>query len=381
MKTTRPARTAIVVGMILCAGWGAAKLVGEIEGALKAESISDHGVVGGSFDLDGVHGLSDGELFADHGVYGTTNSTATDDAGVRGENTGDGPGVYGRKDTSGEGGYGVRGHAQSNHGVYGTSDGGLGNYGGWFEGRGGVFGQSDDFIGSALHGKCPEADDTGCWAVDATSEGGRAIVGDTRRSDQNYGLYTGDNLYVGGTCTGCTVAIIVRNGGGGELVAGDVVAVTGVGEALPQEGEPTILVDRVAGGRAFGVVQNTLEIELLSRPEQTFVEVSRPDPEGGPPDTLWQLRTEDREIVVHRGVERPALPGEHLVIVVQGMARVRADASLGPVAAGNRLIAAAGTALSSAALARSTEDLPGVGTALEALHQGQSLIWAWVDPE
>ena len=63
------------------------------------------------------------------------------------------------------------------------------------------------------------------------------------------------------------------------------------------------------------------------------------------------------------------------------MARVRADASLRPVAAGDRLIAAGGTALSSSALAGSTEEPPKIGIALEALHQGQDLIWTWVDPE
>jgi hypothetical protein len=76
--------------------------------------------------------------------------------------------------------------------------------------------------------------------------------------------------------------------------------------------------------------------------------------------------------------------GDHLFIVVYGMAQVRADASAGPIAAGQRLTSAsrAGHARALRTVAIEgvpvAEATPSIGVALEPLTAGQGLIWVLV---
>jgi hypothetical protein len=173
--------------------------------------------------------------------------------------------------------------------------------------------------------------------------------------------------------------MIVENGGSQELFAGDLVAVTGAGAPLAESNEPTMTVAKAdvnSTNGVIGVVKNTLEIELITKPEVSFVEVEVPDPEGGEPDVIWEPRTTERLIEVHNGVDRPAQRGDYLVIIVQGMAQV---ASQGPMAAGDQLVLFGDAAVSSATLEAAEANFTSVGTIVEDMSEGQGMVWVLVD--
>lgn len=336
-----------------------------------------------SYDGSSLSGISDGVGFADNGVFGQTNSTAPGDSGVRGTNIGAGSGVFGYSSAAGTANFGVRGYSGSSHGVYGiaaTTDGAYG--GGWFSGPTGLYATADDSSGDAIRADCPNTGLSGCWGLDADSGNSTGVVADTARGDQNYGIVTNDNLYVGGACTGCSIAWIVQNVGDKDLVTGDLVAVTGIGAPLADSQEPTINVTKAdlnSTNGIIGVVKNTLEIEMVSKPDVSFVEVEVPDPEGGEPDVIWEPRTSERMIPVHNGVDRPAKSGDYLVIIVQGMAQVYVDASQAPVNAGDQLVLSGEVAISASALGETGTRLTSIGTTVENLNDGQGLIWVLVD--
>jgi hypothetical protein len=336
-----------------------------------------------SEDGSSLSGISDGVGLADNGVYGQTNSTSSSDAGVRGTNIGTGPGVYGYSTAAGTANFGVRGYSGSSHGVYGvagTTDGDYG--GGYFYGPTGLYATADDASGDAVRANCPGTGLAGCWGLDADSGNSTGVVADTARTDQNYGILTNDNLYVGGSCIGCTVAMIVQNGSDKDLSAGDLVAVIGISAPLAESNEPTITVTKADLGSTngvIGVVKNTLEIEMISKPEVTFVEVQVPDPEGGEADVVWEPQTTERMIAVHNGVERSAQPGDYLVIIVQGMAQVNVDAGQGPIAAGDQLVLFGDAAVSAANLESTDSKLTSVGTTVENLNEGRGMVWVLVD--
>jgi hypothetical protein len=333
-----------------------------------------------SEDGSSLSGISDGSSIADNGVFGQTNSTSTVDAGVRGTNIGNGSGLYGYSSAAGTANYGVRGYSANHHAVYGSSGSTDGSYGGgWFSGPTGLYATANDSSGDAIRADCPSTGLAGCWGIDADSGNSTGVVADTDRGDQNYGIVTNDNLYVGGSCTGCSIAMIVENGGSQELFAGDLVAVTGAGAPLAESNEPTMTVAKAdvnSTNGVIGVVKNTLEIELITKPEVSFVEVEVPDPEGGEPDVIWEPRTTERLIEVHNGVDRPAQRGDYLVIIVQGMAQV---ASQGPMAAGDQLVLFGDAAVSSATLEAAEANFTSVGTIVEDMSEGQGMVWVLVD--
>jgi len=82
---------------------------------VRGISTYSSGVYGTSSEGDGVVGVSSGGSNADNGVYGETNSTSQDDAGVYGLSTNDASGVYGRN--TGDG-YGVGAYSASWHGLH-----------------------------------------------------------------------------------------------------------------------------------------------------------------------------------------------------------------------------------------------------------------------
>jgi hypothetical protein len=86
-----------------------------------------------------------------------------------------------------------------------------------------------------------------------------------------YGLSTPDNLYVGGSCTNCTIAFIACNAGRDTLKPGDVVAVSGVGPLLQGHTTPVIQVRRATGSdpRVLGVVATRGEFYAASADQRT----------------------------------------------------------------------------------------------------------------
>ncbi len=176
-------------------------------------------------------------------------------------------------------------------------------------------------------------------------------------SNGTYSGYFEDNIYVVGNCVGCTLAYVAINSGSEALQVGDVVAADGVRPPLTSGGQPLLAVHRATAG-AVGVVARRAALVESSKDDKTTISAEAAD--------------------------GPIAAGDHLFIIVSGVAQARVDAAGGPITAGQRL-----TTASTAGYARGlrtvsvegvpvAEAAPVVGVALEGLPAGRGLIWVLV---
>ena len=145
---------------------------------------------------------------------------------------------------------------------------------------------------------------------------GPAVYADT--DGVNAGYFS-DNIYVGGACTGCELAYVVRNSGEVALEVGDVVAPAGVESPLAGTTDAVLRVRQAdsQGAAVIGVVQGRA---VLSRSEK-----------GG-------------QIVEEAMTAEGAIqPGDYLFIIVQGLAQVKVQAGEA-IIPGQRLTSAAAAA-------------------------------------
>ncbi|MFN8483973.1 MAG: hypothetical protein U0768_13115 [Anaerolineae bacterium] len=288
-----------------------------------ADDYSSVGVYGHSTFGTGV--IGDGEI----GVKGTSHL---------------GPGV------SGEGAMGVTGRSASGYGVSGTSASSSGVYGSSTSGRG-VYGDSASSYG--VYG----SSDTnyGVYGLSTSSRGvyGSGTTGVFGNSTQTggYGLYTNDNLFVGGNCVGCSMALIAVNSGSEAIAPGDVVTIAGLAPSLtPGVGVPVVAVRRASSGAPGAVLG-----------------AARGRYAGGTVNAAGD--------VIQDGylTEEAAAKGDTLVVVYQGMARVKVEVTVGlnvgdPVAL---------TSESAWARALGPSGSPSrvVGYALEPAPSSGGLLW------
>ena len=149
----------------------------------------------------------------------------------------------------------------------------------------------------------------GLRAYAATSQGnnfGAAYVtnsgtspGLVAHSGGTYAGYFNDQIYVTGGCTGCTLMYVAQNTGDAALEAGDLVAAAGVDSALTGSVDPVLRVQQ-SGAAAPGVVG-----VVFSR-----ASVTPSEKEGEALDSV-------------QAADGAAQPGDYLLIVVQGLARVK----------------------------------------------------------
>jgi len=317
------------------------------------------GVWGRSVNGIGVLGFSDNGTAGvrgqgpEIGVYGIS---AGGEPGVKGWSTG--TGVYGKTEGTDTSNYGVLGEAEGwAYGVYGyqldNTTGGLGVYGRNDGTASGVSGLSMEGIGT--HGY---------------SDSFRGVNGATARGDNNYGLYTDDNLYSLNYHLAGAVMQVVQNAGDRPLERGDLVAVAGMGRP-DVEGMPPILLVRQASEAhttaVVGVVYSTYPAEWL-------VDRAAEDPTGAlgsgkpAPDTT----------------SGPIAPGDYLLVVVQGPAQVKASALAGAIAPGDLLSAAGEPGIAGRAaeieVGGTRMAMPGTvfGKALEPLAGDKGLIYVFV---
>lgn len=214
------------------------------------------------------------------------------------------------------------------------------------------------YIGTAgykgVYVNAPVSD--GLWVSSAGSDG--IDVAGTAYAGAFYG-----DIYVSGSCVGCLMAQFGVNTSDTELLPGDVVTLRGL-QANPYGGLAILPeVGPAQSGQAIlGVVQGTAEVDQVEEP--------RP---GQPAQRL-----------VPR--EGTAVPGAYITIVTHGVMQVNVPASDQPILAGSRLTVSENGQLRALLHTevngiRLEEDLPVVGTALEALSAGQAgLIWVLVSP-
>ena len=322
--------------------------------ALRGESANGLGIYGYSDDNYGVQGSStsswggyfdsgqgygvrvnsSGTDHYDHGAYVTAQSgyavyaQSATNQGVRGE-AGDVSGIAQPLGAVGVVGLG------SNRGIYGASSSGVGLYG-TSNSNYGVWGQSTTWYG---------------------------VTGRTSRSDNNYGFYTPDNILALNQNLMGSMMQVVQNSGSETLSPGDVVAFAGIQAPSTSHATPMVQVAKAFSANSTavaGVVASRFNLEAVSDTVDS--------PEGSPEAGLE---------VTPAG---PVSPGEYLLLVVQGPAKVNVQ-SLSENIVPGALLSTAGQAGFATALAGETQAnglaaAPSAGTvfgkALEPLEAGQS---------
>ena len=268
------------------------------------------------------------------------------DGGLKVQNFQSGPSIWG---WNGGGGNGLRGYATGTGlGVYGESQDSAGVVGRSTKGRG-VEGYTKEAGQYGVYGK-NESSATGGIGVVGYAPNGVGVLG----QGPGYGLYAKGDLRVEGYSffdggkSGYVVEV-AQNDDVVPLEAGDVVVVSGVGPAVIGE-IPVIKVRRATaqqGGAVVGIV------------DKHFA----PAPNGNAAHERVRSAVEDTTIG----------PGEYLTIVTLGAYKtVKADASSGPIAPGDRLVASSkpGYAM------RAVSPEPGtiIGKALGALSSSTGVI-------
>ncbi len=176
-----------------------------------------------------------------------------------------------------------------------------------------------------------------------------------------YGTYAGyfmNDIYVSGNCTGCSLAYVATNTGKEALEIGALVAPNGVQSPLTPGGQPVLAVRRASADGACGVVAGRAALVESVKDGKTSVSAE--------------------------AAQGTIAPGDHLFIIVSGLAQARVDAAAGPIAAGQRLTTAnaggRGRALRTVSVegVSVAEAAPVIGMALEPLPAGQRLIWVLV---
>lgn len=336
-----------------------------------------------------------------HGVHGWSNSTDSNFAAVRGHAkelaTGvsgyseNGTGVFGETESTnnlqvgvfgrnGGTGVGVQAVAESNHALYATSNSdSLSHFGGYFLGPKGVYARTDTVDGDAVYA---QASQSGGWAVRAESQdsfgvyaesgASAAIYAETGRTDNNYGLYSPDNIYSLNFHSAAGLSLIAQNGGPGDLERGDLVIVSGIAAPLHDSGVPLLVVRRAesatTAAAVIGVVETAYQIEFQPNSDATHP------------------TEKDSQTALQPGaVKGPVKPGQLLVLKVQGLAQVKVEAMAAAVQPGDPLTVSTEGRATSAANVTAPDEMPGyspassIGRALEPVSSGQGLIWALID--
>ena len=283
----------------------------------------------------GVRGMADSTHA--YGVYGQATSSTGSTFGVYGVSAStEGRGVSGYASATSGTTYGVYGESNSpnGRGVYGLADN---------DGGVGVMGASE--VGSGVYGNSGSG-----FGVYGFSTSSNAVYGDTQNAAHEYGLYTPDNLWSLNYSLKGSVRQLVQNGGSEPLEAGDVVVFSGMVAPADANDPPVILVSKASTANSSAVAG---------------VVYARSDLEGA---TL----------------EGAVQPGETLLVVVQGPARVKVSAAAGAIQAGDLLSSSAQAGVAASA-SKITVDgvqtvLPGTvfAKALEALESGEGWIYVFV---
>lgn len=404
------------------------------------QSASGWGVSGSGLDY-GVYGY--GSASGGQGVFGGCAGASC--TGV----VGYGPylGMYGAGNYIGMYGYST---STAGYGVYGYCPNNIGVYG-YGSVRGGDFYGS----GSSGYGVSGAAPWEGVRGV-ASATSGAGVVGGATNSG-GYGGYFWSDLYRGlysdgasgwydayfpdfigvgsSVYSGLGMSIIALNDGSEALEPGDLVAFSRFVTSAEDSG-PTLAVEKVNGANSFafvGVAQKAYVKEEVpaeamqhaQRPARVqevpvlkITPKERPAVEGEgsmlpPPVELQreELAAPAREIPAEasrthhadaagRFVEGSAAPGQYVLVMVQGIAQVKVDASAAPVRAGDMLTASAtGYAINATVasqpdaaerpregVAESGDHSPvgaspqvlTIGRALESLESGTGTIYVFV---
>jgi len=355
----------------------------------KTDSGHGVGVQGITQDGYGVYGLDYGaEQARGYGGY-FSSSNGVGVLGYSGATSSSQnaytPGVYGRS-ANGVGVYGngamsgVRGESSTGSGVYGWTDSGdADNDAGVWGYAGGSFGvgvrgyrsgmgagvEGTTYGASSGSGVIGDSESyAGVWAESGDDVGVYAVTG---RTDNNYGVYTPDNIYSLNYHLMGAVMQVVQNGSTEVLEPGDVAVFSGMAAPLEKNGPPVVQIARATSANSTavaGVVYSRFNIQVVTGKRQS----------------------DGRDSVA--GLEVPPAglvpPGEYLLLVVQGPTQVKASALTGAILPGDLLSTGGQVGYAGKAATVSIEGvkttIPGTvfGKALEPLDADQKLIYVFV---
>lgn len=227
----------------------------------------------------------------------------------------------------------------SNEAILAQSDGGngiiadAGTCTGILCGRTGVVGTGFGFAGG-VSGEGP----LGVVGIDSTGGSGFGFI---TGGDANFG---GD-VTIGGTCTGCTAAVLGTNGGSAALSQGD--AVTATGATTDAEGNLFITVEKAGtGDTVFGIVSTSVN--------------------------GVQSALDDEGFTAYKDGGTSVSAGGKLRIITGGVVTfAAADGSGGAIAAGDALTASA----TSGKLAKADASSVSFGVALGTLADGRVVVY------
>ncbi len=323
----------------------------------------------------GVYGEASASSGQTYGVYGWSQSTGGRGVyGYASASSGETYGVYGLSDSTH--GYGVRGQASSTsnvtYGVYGesASTAGIGVQGNATASSGvtrGVYGWTESTWGRGVYGYANASSGETIGVFGRTnSSSGYGVYGEV--GGNGYGLYTLNDLYVGGSCSGCLMTFIARNTGPETLQVGEVTAISGVGPVLKGHTRPVLQVRKAAAGDAavMGVVYSRGEFHAASTTQ----------PAAGDDPTAAMGEGPEASDSVHPGAGEVA-PGDYLFVAVSGMAQVRVAPGAAGLAPGVRLVMGDVPGRAQAA-SEGVESSMVFARALEGQPDENGLLWALI---
>jgi hypothetical protein len=208
------------------------------------------------------------------------------------------------------------------------------------------------YVASAADkGVVAAGDTTGVWA-------------NTTQTNHEWGVYTNDKIYAGtARATSGPDLVVAQNGGTDGLSAGDIVAVSGLGAPFGESSTPVPGVRHARAGdeaTVLGVVSSRFVLEEASE----TVEI-----DGS---------VEEHTFAHATSAAGAAAPGEHVLVAVTGVARVKLGARSDTVRPGRPLtVDPAGRATT----AETDASSGAFATALEGAQAARDgMIWALVNP-
>lgn len=164
-----------------------------------------------------------------YGVYGQVTDSANN-LGSPNESAG----IFGRG--FGAYAYGVKGIAGDISGIT-LPIGGIGVVG---------IGQNRGIVGSSSSGTGVYATSETNYGVWGQSTGYRGVTGRTGRSDDNYGLYTPDNMYTKNIHSTGTTSQVFKYTGKSDILPGDIVSFSGIQAVGNLDDDPVVTVNSTA---------------------------------------------------------------------------------------------------------------------------------------
>ncbi len=167
-------------------------------------------------------------------------------------------------------------------------------------------GQNRGIVGSSASGTGLYATSETNYGVWGQSTSYRGVTGRTARADNNYGLYTPDNLFAKNYNSSGSTAQVFRYTGDNDIQPGDVVSFSGIQMGGVNDDDPMVTVNSTASlprAAIAGVVASRFNIDAIRDDDDEASEKLDPTPAGA-------IR-----------------PGDYVLVVVRGPAEVNVDTS------------------------------------------------------